>query len=124
MKLTFNAETAIKNIQKEFSAAYPYLKIEFYEKPHEETELSVGQKRIPPQTILGEIGNFTSAVSVDMSEDRKVSEMEAEFFKKTGVAVQVSRMLGNTWIETSVSDDKTLAWQNGKGRAASLTKIE
>ncbi len=124
MKLTFNAKTPIKDIQREFSAAYPYLKIEFYLKPHEKTELSRGQERISPQTILGEIGDFVSALSIDMSEERPVADMEAEFFAKTGVAVQVSRLMGNTWIETSISDDKTLGWQNGRGRIASLSKAD
>lgn len=124
MKLTFNSKTPIKDIQKEFSKAYPYLKIEFYQNPHEKTELSAGQERIPPETILGDIGDFVSALSIDMSEDRPVSEMEAEFYARTGVAVQVSRKMGNIWIETSVSDDKTLGWQNGRGRMASLSKVD
>lgn len=124
MKLTFNTKAAIKDIQREFSAAYPYLKIEFYLKPHNKSALSSGQERISPQTILGDIGDFVSAVSVDMSEERRVFEMEAEFFSRTGVAVQVSRMMGNSWIETSLSDDKTLGWQNGKGRASSLSKMD
>ena len=43
-------------------------------------------------------------------------ELEERFEKDFGLHVQVFRKSGNIWLETSVSDDLTLAQQNEKGK--------
>lgn len=121
MKLQINKKTKIKDLQKIFSDAYPYLKIEFYNKPHREKELSSVKDRISPGKIIGELDNFKGRDSINISKDRTVADMEAEFYDKFGIAVQVSRRTGDLWIETSLTDYRTLGMQNQQGKMASST---
>lgn len=120
MKLQINKETRIKDVQKQFTELYPFLKIESYKKPHAEKELSSADDRLSSEEIVGEVGNLTKPESVNINKTQTVSEFENEFYKKTGVAIQVSRRAGNIWLETSMTDDRTLEMQNRQGEMASI----
>lgn len=118
MKLQINNETKFKDLQKVFSNIYPYLKIEFYSKPHREKELSAKKDRIAPNEIISEWGKFKNKGTVKINKERTVAELEAEFYDKFGIALQVSRRSGDLWIETSLTDDRTLDVQNQQGMMA------
>lgn len=125
MKLQINKETKITDIQKSFSAHYPYLKIEFYKQPHGETELSSKKDRILPVRTIGEVSKVRTAKTVAINPDRTVADLESAFYKKFGIGVQVSRKMGNIWIETSHTDSRTLGMQNEQGRmSGSVNKNE
>ena len=121
MKLSINKKTKIKDVQKIFSEIYPYLKVEFYKKPHGEKELSSVKDRISPEKIISEVGKFKSTAVIDINEGRTVADLEAEFYKKSGIALQVSRRTGKIWIETSLTDHRSLGMQNEQGKMASTT---
>jgi hypothetical protein len=124
MKLQINKKTKIKDLQKVFSDAYPFLKIEFYKKPHREKELSSMKDRISSDEFISDLDNFKGRASVNIGEDRTVADMEAEFYEKSGIAVQVSRRTGDLWIETSLTDYRTLGMQNQQGKMASSINEE
>ncbi|MCF3107655.1 hypothetical protein LL912_02570 [Niabella sp. CC-SYL272] len=44
-----------------------------------------------------------------------MADFESAFFQKTGIAVQVLRLAGTVWIQTTETDDLTLQQQNKKG---------
>ena len=121
MKLSINKKTKIKDVQKIFSEIYPYLKVEFYKKPHGKKELSSVKDRISPEKIISEVGKFKSTSVIDINEGRTVADLEAEFYKKFGIALQVSRRIGKIWIETSLTDHRSLGMQNEQGKMASTT---
>lgn len=122
MKLQINKETKIIEVQKLFSEAYPYLKIEFYKKSHNKNELSSARDKISPEKIISQIGKLKIPASININKSRAVADLEAEFYKKTGIAVQVARRSGNIWIETSLTDNRTLEMQNEQGKMASAAK--
>lgn len=119
MKLQINNKTKIIDLQKVFSDAYPYLKIEFYSKPHREKQLSSAKDRISPGEIFSELDSFKGRNYINIGENRTVADVEAEFYDKFGIAVQVCRRTGNLWIETSLTDYRTLGMQNQQGKMAS-----
>lgn len=121
MKMHIKLETTVADIQNEFKKLYPFLKIELYQKPHAEKKLSAKKDRIIPAKRISEQGKFFKEGSVDISKHRTVAELEKEFYKKFGVALQVSRRSGNIWIETSVTDDRTLEMQNSQGKSMSTS---
>ena len=118
MKLQINNKTKIIDLQKVFSDAYPYLKIEFYSKPHREKQLSSAKDRISPGEIFSELDSFKGRNYISIGENRTVADVEAEFYDKFGIAVQVSRRTGDLWIETSLTDYRTLGMQNQQGKMA------
>lgn len=124
MKLQISKTTKIQDLQKQFSTHYPYLKIEFYKKPHSETELSRMKDRISPNEIISKVSNYKGKKSIDINEQRTVADLEAAVDKKLGIGMQVSRRMGNIWIETSMTDNRTLGMQNEQGKMAGSVNEE
>lgn len=92
----------VKDIQKEFSELYPFLKIE------------VSDKKQSVKLITGETfpGNCQH---LDISGGRTVAELENDFRTHLDLPIQVFRRAGNLWIETSLTHDWTLDQQNKEG---------
>lgn len=92
----------VKEIQKEFSELYPFLKIE------------VADKKQAVAVVSGDSfpGNCEH---VDISAGRTVAEIENDFRKVLDLPVQVFRRAGSLWIETSLTHDWTLDQQNKEG---------
>lgn len=124
MKLQINLETKIKDIQNQFTELYPYLKVEFYRKPHSEKELSSAADRISPDKSFSEENKSLKPESIAINRHRTVGALEKEFYEKFGIAMQVSRKSGNIWIETSKTDDRTLKEQNRLGKTMSSQQID
>jgi hypothetical protein len=120
MKLQINRETKIKEVQKEFSEVYPFLKIEFYKKPHAEKELTHKKFRLNPDKVLSQESKSFKPSEIDIHKNKTVAELEKEVYEKLGVAMQVSRKSGNIWLETSSTDNRTLEMQNEQGQAMAI----
>lgn len=120
MKLQINRDTKIKDVQKEFTDVYPFLKVEFYKKPHEEKELTHKKFRLNSDKILSRESESFNQSEIDIHKNKTVAELEKEVYEKLGIAMQVSRRSGNIWLETSSTDDRTLEMQNEQGQAMSI----
>lgn len=115
MYLKVEKEKRIADIQKEFNKHYPYLKIEFYNKSHEKNHLSPSSEIIDPGSRIRSMGLKEDFAHINITKDRKVSQVEADFEKDMGLFVQVFRKAGNVWIGTSRTDGWTLERQNEEG---------
>ncbi|MEO6844488.1 MAG: hypothetical protein ABI184_04895 [Ginsengibacter sp.] len=120
MKLEFNYETKIKEVQKEFSKVYPFLKIEFLKKPHAVKELTYRKFRLNPGRLLSEESKSFNPSEIDIRKNKTVAELEKEVYEKLGIAMQVSCKSGNIWLETSFTGDRTLEMQNQQGQPTSF----
>lgn len=121
MKLSITKVSKIKDLQEKFTAVYPFLKIEFYTQPHEKNQLSVQKDKISPQKVISKIGRYSKADQVNIDGNRTVAEVEHEFYEKFGIAMQVSRRTRNVWIETSLTDNRTLEMQNKQGEESTIS---
>lgn len=92
----------IKDIQKEFSEMYPFLKIELTD------------KKQPVKVVSGN-GFPGNCEHVDISSNRTVAQLETDFRTILDLPIQVFRRAGNLWIETSLTHDWTLDQQNKEG---------
>jgi len=120
MKMHIKSETTVADLQNEFKKVYPFLKIEFYGKPHAEKKLSAKKDKIISVKRISELGKSFKEGSVDISKHRTVAQLEKDFYKKFGVALQVLRRSQNTWIETSFTDNRTLEMQNTGGESSAF----
>jgi glycerol-3-phosphate O-acyltransferase len=123
MKLQIDTDTKIRDIQKKFTEVYPFLKVEFYKEQYSEKKVSALKDRISPDKNISEQGKFFKAECLDINRHRTVADFEKEFYEKFGIAMQVSRKSGNSWIETSKTDDRTLKAQNQLGKTMSSQLI-
>ena len=52
MKLHIEDKRTLAEIQEEFNKAFPFLKLEFFKKPHAEGELSPMNEMIPAGSLI------------------------------------------------------------------------
>lgn len=123
MKIEIGPETRIKDVQKKFTEAYPYLKVDFYGKQHAEQELSAKKDMISSDKLFSQIGKSKKPKSLDISKHRTVADLENAVYEEFDIAMQVSRKSGDIWIQTSTTDHRTLEMQNQSGKAMSARSI-
>jgi len=120
MIIEINDSMSVAAIQEEFRSLYPFLKIEFYDIPHEWRELSPWRHRFAANAVIGAIRNKHGHGLMELHGSQKVGEVEQAFRKHFGLNVQVFRKQGEYWIQTGGTDELTLEEQNAIGCQASI----
>ncbi len=118
MKLSVLQSKTIHDLQGEFSAYYPYLKIEFFEKAHKPEQGSMGAMQYPRTMKLGELSPLLNEGEISIALSVITSQFEQIFHQEFGLNAQVFRNMAGTWIQTTSSDHLSLAEQNELGREA------
>jgi hypothetical protein len=118
MEIYISEDAIITNIQSEFQAAYPFLKLEFYRQPHEAGQPSPAQEKLSPETPIEDIRMIHVFGWIDISHKRTALELEYDFRHIYGLNVQVMRKSGDLWLETTRTDNWTLGQLNDEGKMA------
>ena len=124
MKLHIKSSTSINEIKETFHNSYPYLKIEFFKKPHIEGEPTALIDMIKDNIAVGEINSHVKESLVSFNPDDSVAKVEQGFRDMFGLSVQVFRRQKQVWIETTRTDHLTLAEQNNMGKEASSPALK
>lgn len=111
MKLHIDDSKTIAAIQKEFLAAFEYIKIEFFNKAHNVGETSSKKDMIDSSKRLGEIRTIHNEGDIVITKDMLVSDVETEFEDKFGIHVQVFRKQNDVWLLTTNTDSWSLEKQ-------------
>lgn len=119
MLVTINDDRKIYAIQEEFSQAFPYLKIEFFSKPHKLGGASAKKFVKSNSKTLGECRTIHNSGKLTIKPSMTVSDLEQAFQDVYGLSVQVFRKSGKVWLETTVTDGWTLEEQNNQGEELS-----
>lgn len=119
MKIKISDSTRISAIQEIFHKNFPYLKIEFFSKPHKPGNPGVKNFIKPPQSTLAECRTNHLEGEISIVSDMSVKDLEQQFLHHYGLFVQVFRKSGNIWLETTVTDNWTLEQQNTQGEEMS-----
>ena len=115
MKIAINDHRKIYAIQEEFNGIYPYLKLEFFSNSHKSGGASPKTQVKHNNETLGECRTVHHKGDLTIVPDMTVSDLEQNFGDVYGLGVQVFRKSGKTWLETTVTDNWTLAEQNRQG---------
>lgn len=122
IKITDNK--IISDIQKEFNNIFPFLKIEFVAKfPGK----SSGSEKILPidrSKKICESRKIRNRGDITIDPKQTVAELECAFKEYYGFSVQVFRKSGNTWLQSTITEDWTLMEQNEHGEALSNLKAD
>ena len=121
MKITINDDRKIFAIQEEFNTVFPYLKLEFFSKPHKELAGSAKKFVKDNSNTLGECRTIHNKGEIIITSNMTVADLEQRFNDVYGLSVQVFRQSGKSWLETTVTDGWTLEEQNSQGE--DLSKI-
>jgi hypothetical protein len=124
MRLEINGSKTIKMVQKEFGNRFPYLKIEFFSKPHGDHEGSKKKFMTDASKTLNECRSIPHNGRMELMPSMTASELEEEFQNTYGLSVQLFRRSGKVWLETINTDNWTLAQHNEQGRLSTLEEIQ
>ncbi len=113
MQLTINNDRTIEDLNQDFMAVFPYLKIHFFKNTHKENQGSPKREILPVTTKFKMINHINGVVII--SEDHTVKEVEQFFKLHFNLNAQLFRKSGNNWLETTITDAWTLKKQNQEG---------
>lgn len=119
MNIHIADDLSIKDIQKSFSERFPYLKLEFFSRPHQTGKGSEKKYMRSNDAMLRDFRLVHSEGELHIHDDMSVSELEALFREHFGLYVQVFRRSGRLWLETTATDNWTLKVQNEQGQELS-----
>ena len=121
MELRINDQITIRELQQQFSAEFPYLKLEFFDIPPTFDGLPK-LHMYPNHRLLGTCRKMPHGGTLEITPNDTVEMLEKTFWKDFGLSTEVFRKSGNLWIETTLSDSWTLKRQNEEGQALSTFK--
>jgi hypothetical protein len=125
MKITIKADKKISEFQNEFTCFFPFLKAEFFTRPHDEGGASWSKYMYFNRTkTLGEIGKVENESDFEFTPQMTVGTFEQALWSQYGLAVQVFRKSMSSFIESTSSDSWTLEEQNKKGDEATHNIME
>lgn len=113
MHIHIDDSRSLKQIQDEFSSQFPLLKLEFFRHSHGKGGASSKDEMLDSSTSLNSLMAAKGEVKeLRIKGDMTVAEVETAFREHFGLNVQVFRLSGRTWLETTVTDSWTLSEQS------------
>jgi hypothetical protein len=113
MEIQIDKTKTIQSIQEEFQKYFPFLKIEFYKQDHSQGEGSSQKDTLSSNLTIEEVlKKHEISNTITVNELMEVGELEHAFATKFGLSVQVFRKSSNLWLQTTTTDNWTLAKQN------------
>ncbi len=113
--MKIHPELTIEEIVNDFSKKFPGLKIEMYNKSHEQGENSSQDSEIDHNKKLKEINPGLNASELILDPEMTVGDFENQFKEAFDLNIQVFRRSNQLWLQTSATDNWTLEVQNRKG---------
>ncbi|PSK91204.1 hypothetical protein [Taibaiella chishuiensis] len=123
MELHIIEDDLICNIQLAFREHYPCLDLWFYKNPYQTGITPLQPEKLDQQLPIAEITMFHNGGYIDISPDRCLAGVEADFFHKFGLCVRVMRLSGEPPSSLNGSHNPSLQQLNDSGfnKASSLT---
>jgi hypothetical protein len=116
MKIIIDDGAKLSEVQKEFSQHFPFLKLEFFNfDPFGFRNCSKENMITDTEKTIGDIRHVHRAGYISLNGHQKTNTIEEQFMENFGISVQVFRKSGNSWLETTTTDQWTLTEQNRKG---------
>lgn len=119
MELKLFRMTTIRDLKKQFSMQFPFLKIEFFGEEHSPKQSWQMHQKLDDQLTLAEINGVCKEGNFSFASSSTVAEFEQRLQNEFGLPVQVFRKAADLWIEAVQAEKLTLDQQNKMGEAAS-----
>lgn len=111
MEIHFNPETTIKEVQHQFTLAFPHLKLGFFKDLNHDQVLTADELIKNEKVKFSELTEKSVSGSFFFDSDKTILEFEKSVLDEFGLQLQVFRKSGNTWLVTTNTDSKTFAEQ-------------
>ena len=120
MQLRIEKDSRIKDIQQEFSACYPYLKIEFLRDNTVPGQNIAKAEKASPVAFIRELTPLRNPAWINIDSKKTVKEMEEDFQKYLRLTIKIFRKSGNSWVIPFLTNDWSLDKQNKEGESFPL----
>lgn len=115
MEIQISDARTVSDVQRDFNNEFPFLKIEFFDIPHNRGASSPKSRMYNNERKLAYCRKVHNEGNLDIKGSRTVAELEKELWEIYGLSAQIFRKSGKLWIETSLTDSWTLQKQNAEG---------
>ena len=96
MILHISATMKVKELKRQFSALFPYLKIELFRQPHQKEQGSSLEQKVHDKLLLTEVTGVVKEGEFVFEQSMPVARFEAALQNRFGLPVQVFRKSGNS----------------------------
>lgn len=112
MNIRITGQTRINDIREAFNTRFPYLKLEFFQDNNHDGKLTAEERVVHYKLPVSAIRDTGHDGVFHIEGLMTVAELERAFRDVFGILVQVFRKSGNIWLQTTATDNLTLAEQN------------
>lgn len=117
MEIQIHDSYTLSEIQETFSKHFPYLKLEFFNvDPVKGGKFSKENLITQTNKTLAEVRHLHRAGHLSINGHQKVSTLENHLANDFGINIQVFRKSGNSWLQTTSTDEWTLSEQNNMAK--------
>jgi hypothetical protein len=117
MKISINDHRKINAIQAEFSELFPFLKIEFYAKPHKPGGSASAKIIRYGSKTIAECRTIHNKGTLSISPEMSCTDLENSFRDIFGLKIKLFRKSGNEWLPVTLTEGWSLIEQNSQGEA-------
>lgn len=119
MTLTILPQTTVRDLNEQFQHKFPFLKLAFFHHHQPQSEFYMKSDLIDDgEVVMGYLAERFGPLQIN--GHMHVETVEEQFFS-FGLNVQVMRLAGTVWLNTTVSDVKTLSELNRESREANYS---
>ena len=118
MKILIEKGNPTEDVARQFNFYYPYLKIEFYNRPFVKQQHATKSDFADVNGRSSLASQFNCSGIINISGNRTVRELESDI-NSLGIYGQILRKSGHLWIQTVLTNDWTLQHQNFEGEQIS-----
>lgn len=116
MIINITPHTTVRQVQLQFGKAFPFLKIEFADAPHEFMEASRKVHWYAKSFLVHTIAKKKVSAHISIQPWSKTGAVESEFQSKLGISAKIFRRQAYSWIQTAGTDMLSLDEQNEIGK--------
>lgn len=116
MKLYIHHNDTLENLQRSFNTEFPFLKLEFFTRPHDKGKPTEKQFLVNSKRTIDSCNPKLKEATITIPTAMTVQELEKLFQDDLGLYVQVFRKSGKVWLETTATDNWSLFKQNEEGQ--------
>ena len=110
MILVISGKKTIRLVNLEFQTWFPSLRMDFF------IQGSTGLTKVDDSSRLSAAG-LTQSGLLELKSDMQVEVLEEIMLSRFGLTVHISRKLGSSWMETSLSGHWSLGKQDQLGQS-------
>jgi len=112
MKIEIDDNKTVGQISHAFQKQWPNLKIDFFQHTHATDEASPKKELLDENLYLGSVRNLHNPGTILIKATDPIKDVEKRFEDNYGLHVKIFHKMGDNWIESTTTANRTIAEQN------------